>query len=592
MGQRFYHRFAVIQSLSSPVILEMDFMLRSSITLHKPSRTVVLGDETASLEELYGADLISSPDLSCIGVDSSVLSEKIKAASLNNKQKSKLTELLETFRGLFDGHLGHTSLIEHEINNGDEKLVHLAPYCTSPAKKELIESKIKDMLREGIIEPASGPWTAPVVIVPKQSGEPRFCVDYCALNKLTVKDSYPLPRIDESLDFLARGTFISTIDLARGYWQVAVAENSKPMTAFISHCGLFQFRVLPFGLCNAPTTFQRLMNSVLAGLIYKSCAVYLDDIVVASPTFEQHLIDMREVLTRLESAGLSVKLEKCQFCRSELTFLGYKVTSEGILPNEGKVRAVTDFKTPTCVKQVRQFLGLTSYYRRFIHYYARHAEPLFVFTRMYFPFVWSSECQAAMDFLKDRLTSAPVLKFPNFSLPFFIHADACDVGLGVALMQRDNNGRDVVVAYASRALHKSERPYSTPEKECLAVIWALEHFRPYIEGLHVTICSDHSSLRRLMSRPNLSGRLARWSLRLQDFDFDIVHKPGTSNQVPDALSRNPVSPCESPLGLLPDYAIIGGLDLRTLPPVIFFRIESTSDKCSLMIQIQEKFCGC
>ncbi len=466
-------------------------------------------------------------------------------------------------RGFFDGHLGHTSLIEHAINNGDAKLVHLAPYRTSPAKKELIESKIKDMLREGIIEPASGPWTAPVVIVPKQSGEPRFCVDYRALNKLTVKDSYPLPRIDESLDFLARGTFISTIDLARGYWQVAVAENSKPMTAFISHCVLFQFRVLPFGLCNAPTTFQRLMNSVLAGLIYKSCAVYLDDIVVASPTFEQHLIDMREVLTRLESAGLSFKLEKCQFCRSELTFLGYKVTSEGILPNEGKVRAVTDFNTPTCVKQVRQFLGLTSYYRRFIHDYARHAEPLFAFTRMDFPFVWSSECQAAMDFLKDKLTSAPVLKFPNFSLPFFIHADACDVGLGVALMQRDNNGRDVVVAYASRALHKSERPYSTPEKECLAVIWALEHFRPYIEGLHVKFFSDHSSLRWLMSRPNLSGRLARWSLRLQD--FDIVHKPGTSNQVPDALSRNPVSPCESPLGLLPDYAIIGGLDLVLYP---------------------------
>ncbi|RXN11705.1 Retrovirus-related Pol poly from transposon [Labeo rohita] len=185
------------------------------------------------------------------------------------------------------------------------------------------------------------------------------------------------------------------------------------------------------------------------------------------------------------------------------------------------------------------------------------------------PFMWSSECQAAMDFLKDRLTSAPVLKFPDFSLPFFIHADACDVGLGAALMQRDNNGRDVVVAYASRALHKAERPYSTPEKECLAVIWALEHFRPYVEGLHVTIFSDHSSLRWLMSRPNLSGRLARWALRLQDFDFDIVHRPGTSNKVPDALSRNPVLSCGAPLEVLPDYAVIGGLDLRILPPVIF-----------------------
>lgn len=570
MGQRFYHRFAVVHNLSSPVILGMDFMLRSSVSIHVPSRTVVLGDEPVPLEELEGADLtIPSPDLSCLDVDSSALSEKVEESSLANEQKNKLTEMLKTFSGLFDGRLGRTSLVEHEIVTGDAKPVHLAPYRTSPAKKELIESQIKDMLKDGIIEPASGPWAAPVVIVPKHSGEPRFCVDYRALNKLTVKDSYPLPRIDESLDFLARGTFISTIDLARGYWQVAVAEDSKPKTAFISHCGLFQFRVLPFGLCNAPATFQRLMNTVLAGLIYKSCAVYLDDIVVASPTFEQHLVDLRDVLTRLESAGLSIKLAKCQFCRSELTFLGYKITTNGILPNEEKVKAVVDFHTPANVKQVRQFLGMTSYYRRFIYDYARHAEPLFALTRTDVPFVWSDECQTAMNFLKEKLTSAPVLTFPDFSLPFSIHADACDSGLGAALMQKDSNGSDVVVAYASRALHKSEKPYSTPEKECLAVIWALEHFRPYIEGLHVTIFSDHSSLRWLMSRPNLSGRLARWSLRLQDFDFDIVHKPGTSNRVPDALSRNPATSGSVPFGLLPDYAIIGGLDLRALPPVIF-----------------------
>ncbi|XP_058603950.1 retrovirus-related Pol polyprotein from transposon 297 [Onychostoma macrolepis] len=245
------------------------------------------------------------------------------------------------------------------------------------------------MLAEGIIEPASGPWTAPIVIVQKPSGEPRFCVDYQGLNRLTVKDSYPLPRIDESLDFLARGNFVSTIDLARGYWQVAMEESSRPKTAFVSHRGLYQFRVLPFGLCNAPATFQRLMNTVLAGLIYKSCTVYLDDIVVASPTFQQHLRDLEEVLARLRSAGLSIKLDKCQFCRKELTFLGYRVTKEGILPNEEKVKAVVDFATPVNIKQVRQFLGITSYYRCFIHEYARHAEPLFALTRANVPFGWT-----------------------------------------------------------------------------------------------------------------------------------------------------------------------------------------------------------
>uniref|UniRef100_A0A673M1N3 Reverse transcriptase/retrotransposon-derived protein RNase H-like domain-containing protein n=1 Tax=Sinocyclocheilus rhinocerous TaxID=307959 RepID=A0A673M1N3_9TELE len=197
----------------------------------------------------------------------------------------------------------------------------------------------------------------------------------------------------------------------------STSESSRPKTAFVSHCGLYQFRVLPFGLCNAPE----------------------------------------------------------------------------------KVKAVVDFATPVNSKQVRQFLGITSYYWRFIHEYARHAEPLFTLTRADVPFGWTQDCQNAMVFLKNKLTSAPILRFPQFSLPFFIHVDACDVGLGAALMQRDEQGRDCAVAYASRALHKSERPYSTPEKECLAVIWALDYFRPYIEGLHVTVFSDHSSLKWLMS---------------------------------------------------------------------------------------------
>lgn len=311
------------------------------------------------------------------------------------------------------------------------------------------------------------------------------------------------------------------------------------------------------------------MNTVLAGLIDKTCAVYLDDIVVASPTFEQHLKDLKEVLERLKSAGLSLKLKKCQFCLSELTFLGYRITPSGIKPDEDKIQAVTKFQAPSTVKNVRQFLGLTGYYRRFVPNYARHAEPLHVLTRKDAVFRWDDKCQESMETLKKFITSAPVLRFPDFTRSFFIHTDACDLGLGAALMQKDSDGREVAVAYASRSLHKAERPYSTPEKECLAVIWALEHFRPYVEGLHVTIFTDHNSLRWLMSGPNRSGRLARWSLRLQDFDFSIVHKPGTRNTVPDALSRNSLPLTDdAPIDLLPDYAVIGSLDLRALPPVL------------------------
>ncbi|KAL7871425.1 hypothetical protein SRHO_G00064080 [Serrasalmus rhombeus] len=561
--------------MSSPVILGMDFMLRASITIHVPSRTVSIGtkadqnrgaqSDAPILEETVCA--LEGPDLTCSQEDASAISVKVGESSLSHDQKERLHALLGDFQGLFSGRLGHTSLAEHRIETGDAKPINLPPYRTSPLKKKLIEEQIQIMLEEDIIEPASGPWAAPVVIVPKASGEPRFCVDYRGLNQVTVKDRYPLPRVDESLDFLVRGKFISTIDLARGYWQVGVEESSRPKTAFASHCGLFQFKVLPFGLCNSPATFQRLMNTVLAGLVYRCCAVYLDDVVIASPTFEQHLLDLRQVFSRLESAGLSLKLGKCQFCLDELKFLGYRVTPQGILPDTDKVRAVTAFPVPTDVRQVRQFLGLTGYYRRFIGGYAQQAEPLFALTRQDSLFLWDENCQQAMDFLKDRLTSAPILCFPDFERAFYLHTDACDMGLGAALMQQDETGKEVVVAYASRTLHKSEKPYSTTEKECLAVIWALEHFRPYIEGLPVTVYTDHSSLRWLMSWQNPTGRLARWCLRLQDFDIRIIHKPGARNQVPDALSRNPVHSDQGPTDLLPEHAVIAGLDLRAQPPV-------------------------
>lgn len=573
MNKNFYQRFAIIPELSSPFILGMDFMSRASVSIHIPSRTVYMDDIPCSLldEEDIAQEDYSHANETIMSMDSlnSDLTAKVSEASLSETNKDALLSLLNKFGPMFDGHLGQTTLTEHVIETGNAKPVNLPPYRTSPAKKRVIEEQVQQMLRDNIIEPSTSPWAAPVVIVNRADTDPRFCVDFRGLNQVTQKDSYPLPRVDESLDFLARGKFVSTLDLARGYWQVAVEENSRPKTAFISHCGLFQFLVLPFGLCNAPGTFQRLMNSVLAGLIYKTCAVYLDDIVIASPTFEQHLTDLQEVLDRLQAAGLSLKLKKCQFCLKDFTFLGYRISSSGIKPDPDKIKAVKDFATPTSVKNVRQFLGLTGYYRRFIQDYARHAEPLHALTRKDTAFHWDDDCQRAMDILKDYVTSAPVLSFPDFNRPFFIHTDACDIGIGAALMQKDDLGREYVVAFASRSLHKAELPYCTSEKECLAVIWALEHFRPYVEGMHVTIFTDHNSLRWLMSRPNPTGRLARWSLRLQDFDFTIVHKPGTHNKVPDALSRNPLPlTCDSPTDLLPDHAVIGSLDIRALPPVM------------------------
>lgn len=250
------------------------------------------------------------------------------------------------------------------------------------------------------------------------------------------------------------------------------------------------------------------MNSVLTCFIYKTCAVYLNNIVVAYPTFEQHLMDLEEVFKRLQAAGLSLKLQKCQFCLNELNFLGFRITPSGVKPDQDKIKAVKEFNMHTNVKQVREFLGLTSYYRRFIQNYAHHAEPLHALTRKGATFHWDNNCQKAIEILKGHVTSDPVLSFPDFTQPFFIHTDTCDMGLGAALMQNNDKG------YAGHSLHKAELPYCTSEKQCLAVIWALEHFHPYTEGIHVTIFTDHNSLKWLMSRQNPTGQLACSSLCL------------------------------------------------------------------------------
>lgn len=593
LGQSFIHRFAVIPNLSCSLLLATDFMIPADVHIHPASNRVWLGDNASPASNLEVGDTKDlEGHITCLWSKDSAVDFRVKVddAALPEIQKTQLAQELSSFSHIFEGKLGQTSLVEHSVDTGEAKPVCLPPYRASPGKRKIIEEQIEEMLKNDIIEPASGPWASPVVIVEVPSKEPPFCVDFRKVNKATVKDSYPLPRVDESLDFLARGKYISTLDLARGYWQVSMAPASRPKTAFISHKGLYQFKVMPFGLSNAPATFQRLMNTVLAGLIYNCCVVYLDDIVVASPTFEQHLKDLGNVLSRLSEAGLSLKLEKCHFCKPSLRYLGYVVTPEGLSPDESKVSAIRDFPPPSTVKQVKQFLGMTGYYRRFVSGYSKIAEPLISLTREGTPFFWSEECQNALELLKSKMCAAPILVLPNFEKQFAIHTDACDVGLGAALVQCDGEGQERAVAFASRTLHTSERAYSTSEKECLGVIWALEHFRPYFEGSHVKVVTDHNSLRWLMSRPSPTGRLARWCLRLQDFDFDIVHKPGVSNSVPDALSRNPTS-SDEPVDLLPPYATVGSLNVRRQPLLILDdkeQLRSLQDGDEIIRALREK----
>jgi hypothetical protein len=332
---------------------------------------------------------------------------------------------------------------------------------------------VTNMLSRGVIQPSNSPWSSPVVIVAKKDGSKRFCVDYRKLNAITKTDAYPLPRIDDALDVLAGMKYFASLDLLSGYWQVKMSDDSVEKTAFCTPDGLFEFTVMPFGLCNAPGTFQRLMESVLSGLIPEKCLLYIDDILVVGRTFEEHLQNLREVLTRLREAGLRLKPRKCHLCQRKVKYLGYIVSADGISADPEKVAAVKDFPTPLDLKSLRSFLGLASYYRRFIPCFSSMGQPLYALTRKDAPFVWTGSCEEAFRRLKNLLTDAPILSYPDFEKEFFLETDASGTGLGALLTQKQDTGLNQPIAYASRTLQSHERNYGVTELEALGVVWAI-----------------------------------------------------------------------------------------------------------------------
>jgi hypothetical protein len=399
------------------------------------------------------------------------------------------------------------------------------------------------MLNDDVIEPSTSPWAAPVVLVKKPDGTWRFCVDYRKLNRVTTKDVYPLPRIEDALSRLDGSHYFTILDMQSGYWQVEMNPEDRPKTAFVTADGLYQFKVMPFGLTNAPSTFQRMMDVLLAGLKWNSCLVYLDDIVIFSKTIDEHLVRLEAVLKCLLSANLKLKLTKCKFLATELRVLGYIVSAGGIAPDPAKVAAVQRFPVPISVKQLQSFIGLCSYYRRFIKGFAILARPLTTLTKHDQPFQWGEDEQRSFDALKEKLLTPPILSHPNYQLPFEIHTDASGYGIGAILVQQHKEG-ERVISYVSRLLSSAELNYSVSEKECLALVWATEKFKTYIWGAKLRIVTDHHALCWLLKKKNLAGRLARWSLQLQDLDLEIVHRSGKSHHDADALSRQPVEPSE------------------------------------------------
>ena len=367
-------------------------------------------------------------------------------------------------------------------------------------------------------------------------------MDYRKLNEVTRKDAYPLPRIDETLEALGGAKHFTTLDLISGYWQVVVEPDDCSKTAFTTPFGLYEFTVMPFGLSNAPATFQRVMEQVLAGLPWQVCLVYLDDIIVYGQTLDEHRENLRKVFQCIREAGLKLQPSRCSFLQPEVLYLGHIVTADGIRTDPTKTAVVKDWRVPRNTKDVRRFLGLASYYRRFVPGFATLAAPLHKVSTKTSLFTWDKHCQTAFEELRHRLTTTPVLTYPRFDSPFLVDTDASNHGLGAVLSQVEN-GKERVVVYASRVLSKAERNYCATRKELLAVVYAVEQFRPYLYGQQFLLRTDHGALQWLCNFKSPEGQLARWLEKLSEFQFRIQHRHGTSHTNADALSRRP---CPSP----------------------------------------------
>ena len=501
--------------------------------------------ETENREVCFSLDQVVA---SC-GVDLS------DAAVENENQRAQLKELLDKNAGVFSQHptdYGHTTTIQHEIPLVDSRPFRLPYRKIPPSQWQDVRQQLKEMEAAGVIRPSKSPYASPVVVVTKKDGSLRLCIDYRRLNSYSTRDAFPLPRIEEALESLGQAKYFSTLDLTSGYWQVEVAEQDKHKTAFSTPMGLFEANRMPFGLQNAPSTFQRLMTCCFGDLNFTHLLIYLDDIIIFSTSFTDHLVRLQLVFDRLREHGLKLKPSKCQFVREEVNYLGHLVSANGIRTDPEKISKVKEWQTPTNRKEVLQFLGFAGYYRRYVKGYSSMAAPLYRLTsgdprkkkrgakknvEPDQPFTWTTECEEAFQSLKEKLVGAPVLGYPDYSLPFLLQTDASREGLGAVLAQVQG-GMEKVIAYASRGLSPPETRYPAHKLEFLALKWAAtDKFYDHLYGRKFSVLTDNNPLKYVMTSAKLDATGQRWVSHLSILDFDIQYRRGQDNSNADALSR-------------------------------------------------------
>lgn len=528
----------VANSIATPI--EGRIPVRVLNMLNKPVTINSLHVDTKPLKD-YNAIDITTPKNEQNRIDK--LFEELKLDHLQPDERKIISDICKKYNDIFclkNDQLTTTRIYKPSINiKPNSNSVYSKPYRIPHHQKDEVNKQINEMLKNNIIENTQSEWNSPILLVPKKSSNDtkkwRLVIDYRKVNQTLQDDKFPLPNIEEVINSLSGAKYFSHLDLSQGYYQCEIKPEDRPITAFTTPTGQFQMTRLPMGLKTSPSSFSRLMTIAMSGLNMEKCLIYLDDLIIFGQTMEEHNRNLIDVFERLRKVNLRLNPEKCNFFKKELIYLGHFISSEGIKPDPKKIECIKNWNVPKNADEVKRFIAFANYYRKHIENFAKICIPLNKLTRKNMKFVWTKDCQTSFETLKTKFMNPPILDYPDFNQAnkFVLHTDASGYAIGAVLSNK--NGRPV--AYASRALNKAENNYSTIEKELLAVVWAIKHFRPYLYGKKFSICTDHRPLVYLFSMKEPSSRLTKFRLALEEYDFDITYIQGSRNVVADALSR-------------------------------------------------------
>ena len=514
--------------------------LNNRLGLESPTHSKDCVGQVAEKEEDTESEVRLGNDQQPIKLQNSQILNDLgtKLSHLPLVQRKELAEVITQYREVFPDVPSKTDLIEHDVDVGDSAPIKQHPYRVSPMKKELLDKEVQYMLKNDIIEESQSNWSSPCILVPKHDGGFRFCTDFRKVNDKTKSDSFPIPRIADCIDQIGNAKFVSTFDMLKGYWQVPLTQRAREISAFVTPSGLYQYKVMPFGMKNAPATFQRMVNKLVRDI--DGCEGYIDDVVIFSDNWSDHICQIERFFQIMREAKLTINLMKSEFGKATVKYLGHIVGQGQVSPLDAKIQTIVKYPIPTSRKELARFLGMAGYYRNFCLNFSEIAAPLTNLLSKKVKFVWTDDCQMAFDKVKLLLQKSPVLKSPDYEKPFKLIIDSSDIGTGSVLVQEASDGLDHPVSYFSKKFLKYQKNYSVVEKETLSLVLALEHFDVYLGStpFKIKVYTDHNPLTFLKTMKNKNQRLVRWSLALQEYNLEIQHIiPGSENVVADALSR-------------------------------------------------------